>query len=125
MDTVGGDEFLLGEPESLGDGLANVGEGVGGSGFEVTLCDGGEELAQGGGEVTSGDEVVRESGGEPAAHFLGGQGLGFREGVGDTEICVRWADEHAAMAAVGIGEAADAGVALESRRHVGLLDVKA
>ena len=45
LGAVGGDEFLLREPEGLSDGLADIGEGVSGFGFKVALGDGAEELA--------------------------------------------------------------------------------
>ena len=44
LSSVGADEFLAGEVKGLGDSLADVGEGVGSFGFEVTLSDSGEEL---------------------------------------------------------------------------------
>lgn len=113
LGTVGGDELLLGEAKGLRDGLADVGQGAGGSVFDVALGDGAEELAEGGGQVAGGDEVVGERGGEAATDFFGGEGVGFFSGVVRAKVCVRWRKKHAAKAAVGVGEAADAGVALE------------
>lgn len=75
LGAVGGDELLLGEAKSLGDGLTDVGEGVGCFGLEVTLGDGAEELAESGGQVAGGDEIVGERGGQVAADSLGGDGL--------------------------------------------------
>jgi hypothetical protein len=77
----GVDVFVLGELDGLQKGLAEVGEGGGGSGFYLTLGDGGEELAQGSAKVASGEIAAGEAGRDIAAGLLGGGGLSFLAGV--------------------------------------------
>ena len=56
----GVDVFVLGEPDRLIEGLAEVGEGRGGFWFDFPLCDGGEKAAQSGSEIAGGQISVGE-----------------------------------------------------------------
>jgi hypothetical protein len=67
-------------------GLAEVGEGGGGFGFDLALSDGGEEAAQGGAEVAGGEITVGEVRRDVAARLLGGEGLGFFAGMERAEV---------------------------------------
>jgi|ERR1700684_3028618 len=117
LGSVGADEFLLGEAKGLGHGLADVGQGVGGFVFEVTLCDGGKELAHRGSQVAGCDEVMRKRRGEGAANTLRGDGLRFLASVKSAEMSVRWREQHAATAAVGEGETAGGVATLGNGGH--------
>lgn len=108
----GVDVFVLGELDGLQKGLAEVGEGGGGSGFYLTLGDGGEELAQGSAKVASGEIAAGEAGRDIAAGLLGGGGLGFLAGVKRTEVRMVGAARGEALAAIGEGERTQRGTVL-------------
>jgi hypothetical protein len=68
----GVDVFGFGEFESLDDGLAEVGEGGGGFGFDVAVGYGGEEAGESGGQVAGGNVVAGEEGGDVLAGLFAG-----------------------------------------------------
>ena len=70
----GVDKFVLGELDRLIEGLAEVGEGAGGFGFDFPLCDGGEKAAQSGGEIAGGQVSAGEEVGYVLSGLLGGAG---------------------------------------------------
>jgi len=100
----GVDVFVLGEFESLHEGLAEVGESGGGFGFDVALGYGGEEAGEGFGYVAGGDVVAGEEAGDVLAGLFSGEELGFFFGVEEAEIRMALAARHAALAAVGESE---------------------
>ncbi len=63
----GVDVFLLGDVDGLQEGLGQVGDGAGGSGFYITAEDGGDEAAQSGAEIASGEVVAGEEAQPPAS----------------------------------------------------------
>ena len=73
----GVDVLVLGDLDGLNQGLAEVGEGGGGFGLEVTFGDGGEDAGQGGGEIAGGEITAGEERGYVTADLLGGEGLRF------------------------------------------------
>jgi hypothetical protein len=81
----GVDVFILGERDGLDEGLGEIAEGGGGFRIDLALSDGGEEVAQSGGQIAGGEIAMRESGGDLAANLLSGQGFGFLTGVESTE----------------------------------------
>jgi len=56
----GADVFVLGEVDGLHESLGQVGDGVSGFGFYIATDDSGDEAAQGGAEVASGEVVAGE-----------------------------------------------------------------
>jgi len=81
----GVDVFVLGEMDGLQEGLGQVGDGAGGSGFYVAADDGGEEASRAwrvaGGEVVAGEEI-----GEVFAESILRRGRGLLLGVVEAEI---------------------------------------
>ena len=73
----GVDVFVLGDLDGLNQGLAEIGESGGGSGFDVTLGDGGEKACQGGTEIAGGEKIAEEERRYILAGLLGGKGLRF------------------------------------------------
>ncbi len=65
----GVDVFVLGEVDRLQQSLAEIGESGGGPGLDLTLGDGGEQVAQSGAEVAGGDVAPGKAVGDIAAHF--------------------------------------------------------
>ena len=55
---VGVDVFVLGEGQGLDEGLAEIGEGGGGFGFQLALGDSGEEASEGGTEIARGHKAA-------------------------------------------------------------------
>ncbi len=82
--------FVLGKMDGLGEGLGEIGDGAGGTRFDVAASYAGDEAAEGGAEV--------------AAEFIGGAGLGFLAGVVGAEVGMMGGAGSAALAAVGKGE---------------------
>jgi len=68
--TEGFDVLLLGELGGLDQSLAEVGQGVGGAGFDVTHGDRREKVAERGGYVVGGGEVAGEVVGDVFANFF-------------------------------------------------------
>src|SRR5260370_33445480 len=66
----GVDMFVLGQADGLQESLGQVGDGAGGSGFYIAAEDGGDEAAQGGAEIASGQEVAGEEVGQVVAEPL-------------------------------------------------------
>lgn len=119
---MGVDVFVFGQVDGLKEGLAQVGQGGGGPGFEVALGYGGHQMSQSEAEVGAGEIVAGEAVGEVAADLVGGAGLGFFASVIGAEERMRSVARHAAVVAVGVGEGTKQGAALErSRGHGGLL----
>jgi hypothetical protein len=100
----GVDILVLGEANGLEKGLAEIGEDGGGLGLDVSLGDGGEEVAEGGTEVAGGEVLAGKVGGDFAAELVGGASLCFFAGVKGTKVRVGGAARGAATAAVGEGK---------------------
>jgi hypothetical protein len=92
------DVFVLGDVDGLHEGLRQVGDGVGGSGFYIAVDDGGDEAPEGGTEIAGGEVGAGE--GEVFAEFISGEGAGFFLGVVETEMRVIADAGSAATAAV-------------------------
>jgi hypothetical protein len=103
---------MLGDVNGLNEGLAEVGEDGGGLGLDVSLGDGGKEMAEGGTEVAGGEVGAGEVGGDFAADPLGGAGLGFLAGVEGAEVRMGGTARGAAAAAVGEREETQGGTVL-------------
>ncbi len=54
------DVFVLGDVDGLHEGLDQVGDGAGGSGFYIAADNGGDEAGQGGAEIAGGEVVAGE-----------------------------------------------------------------
>ncbi len=105
----GVDVFVLGELDGLVQGLAEIGEGGSGSGFDVALGDGGEDAGQGGAEIAGGEITAGEERGYVTAYLLGGEGLRFPLGVEAAKVRVASEPRSAAATAIGEGEGTQAG----------------
>jgi len=105
----GVDVLVLGELDGLVQGLAEISEGGGGSGFDLTFGDGGKDAGQGGAEIASGEITAREERGYVAADLLGGEGLRFPLGVEAAEERVASETRSTAATAIGEGEGTQAG----------------
>jgi hypothetical protein len=77
----GVDVFVLGNVDSLHEGLGQVGDGAGGPGFNIAADDGGDEAAQSGAEITGGEVVAGEVMSQVFAEILSGAGASFFLGV--------------------------------------------
>ncbi len=96
----GVDVFLLGDVDGLQEGLDQVGDGAGGSGFYIAANDGGDEACQGGAEIAGGEVVTGKEVGQVFAEFFCGAGPGFFLGVVEAEMRVTADAGSAATAAV-------------------------
>ena len=105
----GVDVFVLGELDGLIQGLAEIGEGGSGSGFDMAFGDGGEDAGQGGAEIAGGEITAGEERGYVAADPLGGEGLRFPLGVEAAKVRVASEPRSAAATAIGEGEGTQAG----------------
>src|SRR6266403_5100643 len=105
----GVDVCVLGEMDGLIQSLAEIGEGGGGFGFDLTLGDGGEDAGQGGAEIAGGEITAGEERGYVAADVLGGEGLRFPLGMEAAEARVASEPRSAAATAIGEGEGTQAG----------------
>ncbi len=105
----GVDVLVLGELDGLNQSLAEIGEGGGSFGFDLTLGDGGEDAGQGGAEVAGGEITAGEERGYVATDLLGGEGLRFPLGVEAAEARVASETRSAAATAIGEGEVTQAG----------------
>jgi hypothetical protein len=92
--------FVLGEVDGLQEGLGQIGDGAGSSGFYFATDDGGDEAPQGGAEIAGGEIVAGEEIGEVLAEFLRGAGLGFFFGVVRAEEGIVAEARGAAAAAI-------------------------
>ena len=97
---VGVDVFVLGEVEGLDQGLAEIGEGDGGFGFDWALGYGGEEAAEGGAEIAGGHVAGGKVIGDVFADGLAPEGLRLLAGVEGAEIGMVDGTGNAALAAV-------------------------
>jgi hypothetical protein len=97
----GVDVFVLGELDGLQQGLAEIGEGCSGFGFDVSVGQGGENAAEGQTEIAGGEIFTGEEIGDVVADFLGGLGLGLFAGMEITEVRMAGRARSAAAAAIG------------------------
>jgi len=97
----GVDVLVLSDVDGLDQGLAEVAEDGGGFGLDVTLDDGGKEMAESGTEIAGGEILAGEARGDVAADLVGGEGLGFLAGVKGAKVRVAGAAGRAAAATVG------------------------
>jgi len=118
----GVDVFVLGEMDGLQEGLGQVGDGAGGSGFYVAADDGGEEASQGGAEIAGGEVLAGEEVGQVFAERFCGVGAGFFLGVVGTEMGMVVGARSAATAAIRERELTQGHAVLETERgHRSLL----
>ncbi len=96
----GVDVFLLGDVDGLQEGLGQVGDGAGGSGFYIAADNGGDEASQGGAEIAGGEVVAGEEVVQVFAEFLRGAGAGFFLGVVGAEVFMVAVARGAATAAI-------------------------
>jgi hypothetical protein len=115
----GVDVLVLGEMDGLGEGLGEIGEGAGGTGFDVATGDGGNDTAQGGAEIAGGEvfagEIVRDFAGK----FVGSAGLGFLAGMVEAKVGMIGGAGSAALAAIGKGETTQREAVLLTKRGHG------
>src|SRR5712691_6382645 len=95
------DVFVLGNVDGLHESLDEVGDGVGGFGFDITADNGGDEACQGGAEIASGEVVAGEKVGQILAEFFRSAGAGLFLGVVEAEMRVTADARSAATAAIG------------------------
>src|SRR5260370_39242755 len=76
------DVFVLGEVNSLHERLGQVGDGAGGSGFDVAADHGGDESSQGGAEIAGGGGGAPQEKGEGFGKSIVREGVGFLFGSG-------------------------------------------
>src|SRR6267143_1936595 len=96
----GVDVFVLGEVDGLHESLGQVSDGVGGFGLYIDADNGGDEAAQGGTEVASGEVGAGEEVAQVFAEFLRVAGAGFLLGVVEAEIGIFAGARSAATAAI-------------------------
>jgi len=113
----GVDVFVLGEVQSLDERLAEIGEGGGGFGFDLTLGDSGEEVSEGGGEIAGGHIAAGKVIGDILAGLLASEGLRFLSGVERAEIGMVGVAGNAAAAAIDEGERTQIGTVLGAIGH--------
>lgn len=106
---VGVDVFVLGDGEDLDEGLAEVGEGGSGFGFDLAEGDGGEEATEGGAEIAGGDKAAGKVIGDVLAGGFASKGLRFLASMEGAEVGMAVAARHAALAAIGEGESTQRG----------------
>ena len=106
----GVDVLVLGEMDSLGESLGEIGKGAGGAGLDVAADDGGQEAAKGGAEIAGGKVFAGEEIGQFAGEFIGGAGV-----VG-AEASMVVVARRAALAAVGEGETTQGLAVLRAKR---------
>ena len=114
---VGVDVFVLCDRQDLGEGLAEIGEGGGGFGFDLTLGDGGEEASESGAEIASGHKGAGKVIGDILAGGLASKGLRVLAGVERAEIGMVGAARNAAAAAIDEGERTQVGTVLGAIGH--------
>jgi hypothetical protein len=100
----GVDVLALGEVQGLDEGLAEIGEGGGGFGFDLTLGDSGEETSEGRAEIAGGQIVAGKVVGDIPAGGLASEGLGLLAGVERAKVRMTVSARSAALAAIGKGE---------------------
>ena len=92
--------------------MAEIGEGGGGFGFDLTLGDSGEEASEGGVEIAGGHIAAGKVIGDLLARFLARKGLCVLAGVEGAEVRMAGLAWHAAVAAIGKGERTQRGTVL-------------
>ena len=92
--------FVLGNVDGLHEGLGEVSDGAGGSGFYIAAEDGGDEASQSGAEIAGGEVVAGEEVSEVLAECTGGLGASFFLGVVETEVGMVAGARRAATAAI-------------------------
>jgi hypothetical protein len=97
----GVDVFVLGEVDSLHEGLAHVSDSAAELGFYVAADDGGDEAREGGAEIASGEVVAGEEVGEVFGEFFRGLDAGLLLGVVEAEMRMAAGARSAATAAIG------------------------
>ncbi len=107
--------LMLGEGEGLNQSLANVGEGHGSFGFDLTPGDGTEEASQCASEIASRHVMFGEVRRYILAGLFGDEGLGFLLSMVVAEIQMAGAARSAALAAIGKGESTQIGTVLLRR----------
>jgi hypothetical protein len=112
---------VLGKADGLQQGLAEIGEGLGGLRLNVTLGDGGEEAAQSRAEAAGGKIMAGEARGDVAASLLRAEGLGFFAGVEVAEVRMAGMERSKAAAAVGEGESTQGHAVLGTKSGHGSL----
>ena len=121
----GVDVFVLGEVDGLHKSLGQVGDGVGGFGLYIAADNGGDEAAQGGAEVASGEVVAGEEVAQVFAEFFCGAGAGFFLGVVEAEAGMFAGARGAAAAAIREGKRTQGHAVLWTERgHKSLLRVE-
>jgi hypothetical protein len=121
----GVDVFVLGEVDGLHGSLRQVGDGAGGSGFDVAAEDGGDEASQGGAEIAGREVVAGEEVVEVCAEFSCGAGPGFFLGVVEAEAGTLVDARSAAAAAIGKSKHTQGHAVLGTERgHRSLLRVE-
>jgi len=102
--------------------LRKVGDGGGGSGFNVAAGDRGNQAGDGGAEIAGRDIISGEEIGEIIAEFFRGFGFGLFAGMVETEVRMRAGAWSATTAAIGKCEKTQGRAVLWAiRGHVGLL----
>ena len=94
------DVFVLGDVDGLQESLGQVGDGAGGSGFDIAAEDGGDEASEGGAEIAGGEVAAGEEVGQVFAERLGGAGASFFLGVVEAEMGIFAGARGAATAAI-------------------------
>ena len=121
----GVDVFVLGEVDGLHESLGQVSDGVGGFGLYIAADNGGDEAAQGGTEVASGEVVAGEEVAQVFAEFFCGAGAGFLLGVVEAEAGMFAGARSAAPAAIRERKRAQGHAVLWTERgHKSLLRVE-
>jgi len=115
--------FVLGDVDGLHEGLCEVGNGAGGSGFYVAADHGGDEASQGGAEIAGGEVVAGEEVSDVSAECFGS--AGFFLGVVEAEVGMVAGARSAATAAIRERKRAQGRAVLGTEsRHKSLLRVE-
>lgn len=101
LSAEGIDIFPLGEWNGLRQGLAEIGEGSGGLGLDLSLGDCGEEAAQSGVEIAGGKIPAGEEIRDVLCEFFTGPSLGFFAGVEIAEVRMAGGTGSTTTAAIG------------------------
>jgi len=81
-------------------GLGQVGNGAGGFGFYIAADNGGDEAAQGGGEISGREVVAGEEVGQVSAEFFCGTGASFFLAARTDHLAgARWEEKASACSA--------------------------
>ena len=80
--------------------MGQIGDGAGGSGFDIAAEDGGDEASEGRAEITGREVVAGEEVGQVFAEGFGGAGASFFLGVVEAEMGMVAGARGAATAAI-------------------------